>query len=63
MEKAEEANDTKAIDALQAKADALEQTLGEDFEKVSNGLNQIEPNSAEGRKFFAIFAPLQERCK
>lgn len=63
MEKAEKANDTKAIDALLAKADALEQSLGQDFEKISNGLNQIEPSSTEGRKFASVFAPLQEKCR
>jgi hypothetical protein len=63
MEKAEEANDTKAIDALLAEADALEQSLGQDFEKVSSGLNQIEPSSAEGRRFASVFAPLQEQCR
>jgi hypothetical protein len=57
MEKAEEAKDAKTIDEILVKADALEQKLGPDFQKVSNGLDQVDPKSAEGRKFAAVFQP------
>jgi hypothetical protein len=63
MEKAQEANDAKTIDELLVKADALEQSLGPDFQKVSNGLDLVEPNSAEGRKFATVFSSLQAKCK
>jgi hypothetical protein len=63
MDKAEEANDKDTIDALLAKADALEDTLGPQFMKISDGLEGIEPNSPERRKFADVFAPLQEMCK
>jgi hypothetical protein len=63
MDKAEEANDKDTIDALVAKADALEDTLGPQFMKISDGLEGIEPNSPERRKFADVFAPLAEKCK
>jgi hypothetical protein len=63
MEKAQETNDAKTIDELLVKADALEQSLGPDFQKVSNGLDQVDPNSAEGRKFATVFSSLQAKCK
>jgi hypothetical protein len=63
MEKAQEANDAKTIDELLVKANALEQSLGPDFQKVSNGLDQVDPNSAEGRKFATVFSSLQVKCK
>ena len=62
-DKAEEANDKATIDALVAKADGLEDTLGPQFMKISDGLEGIEPNSPERRKFADVFASLAEKCK
>jgi uncharacterized iron-regulated protein len=63
MEKAEEKNDSKAIDALIAKADTLEQQVGPEYEGIVEGLDRVDPNSAEGQKFTAVFNTLQEKCK
>ena len=63
MEKAEEKNDSKAIDALIAKADTLEQQVGPEYEGIVEGLDRVDPNSAEGQKFVAVFNTLQEKCK
>ena len=63
MEKAEETNDTKAIDALIVKADTLEQQVGPEYERIVEGLDRVDPNSAEGQKFTAVFDTLQEKCK
>jgi hypothetical protein len=63
MEKAEEKNDTKAIDALVAKAETLEQQVGPDYTRIMDGLDQLEPNSAEGQKFIAVFNTLHDKCK
>ena len=61
MEKAEEQNDTKTIDALIVKADILE--VGPEYEGIIEGLDRVDPNSAEGKKFTAVFDTLQEKCK
>ena len=63
MEKAEEKNDSKAIDALIAKADTLERQVGPEYEGIVEGLDRVDPNSAEGQKFVAVFNTLQEKCK
>jgi len=63
MEKAEEKNDSKAIDALIAKADTLEQQVGPEYEGIVEGLDRVDPNSAEGQKFVAVFNTLREKCK
>ena len=63
MEKAEEKNDTKAIEALGAKVDNLEQQVGPDYARIMDGLEQVDPNSSEGQKFTAVFNTLHEKCK
>ena len=63
MEKAEEKNDSKAIDALIAKADTPEQQVGPEYEGIIEGLDRVDPNSAEAQKFVAVFNTLQEKCK
>ena len=63
MEEAEEQNDSKAIDALIAKADTLEQQVGPEYEGIVEGLDRVDPNSAEGQKFAAVFSTFYEKCK
>jgi hypothetical protein len=63
MDQAEQKKDTKAVQSLGAKADALAKQLGPDYEKVMGGLEQVDPNSAEGKKFTALFEPLFKQCK
>jgi hypothetical protein len=63
MEKAEEGNDTKAVDALVAKADALGQQIGPEYLRIVEGLEEVDPNSAEGQRFAAVFNTLHENCK
>jgi hypothetical protein len=63
MEKAEQKNDTKTLDALGAKADSLAQQIGPEYAKVMDGLEEVDPNSAEGKQYTAIFATLIKQCK
>jgi hypothetical protein len=63
MEEAEEKNDTKLIDDLFAKADSLEQQLGPDYATIVDGIGDLDPNSEEGKKFTALFAPLHKHCE
>ena len=57
-----EENDAKAIDALTAKTDAFEQQLGPEYDKVLDGLDQIDFSSAEGQQLAAVLKTLQEKC-
>ena len=55
--------DAKKLDALGQQADAESAKLGPDFEKVMDGLEQVDENSAEGKKYAAILATLDKQCK
>ena len=63
MDQAEKKKDQKALQTLGEKADAMGKQLGPDYEKVMGGLDQVDPNSAEGKKFTAMFEPLFKQCK
>jgi hypothetical protein len=55
--------DTKTLDALGAKADALAEKIGPDYVKLMGGLDEVDPDSAEGKQFAAVFEPLAKQCK
>ena len=63
MEQAEQKKDTKTSAALGAKADNLGKQLGPDYGKVMAGLEQIDPSSAEGKRYTALFQPLFKQCR
>ena len=58
----DEKKDAKKLEALGGQADAEAQKLGADFEKMMDGLEQVDENSAEGKKFAAILASLDAKC-
>jgi len=55
--------DGKAVDELIAETDALEQRLGSEYDKIVDGLDQIDLNSAEGQEIADVFKTLQEHCE
>jgi hypothetical protein len=63
QDQAEQKKDTKTAAALGAQADNLGKQLGPDYERVMAGLESIDPNSAEGKRFGALFQPLFKQCK
>ena len=63
MSSLDEKKDVKKLQTLSQQADAEAQKLGPDFEKVMDGLEQVDENSAEGKKFAAILASLDSKCK
>jgi hypothetical protein len=63
MDQAEQKKDAKTLQTLGAKVDGLAKQLGPDYEKVMGGLDQVDPNSAEGKKYTAMFEPLFKQCK
>jgi hypothetical protein len=62
MDAAEQKKDTKAAKALEAKADALAQQIGPEYAKLMDGLDSVDPNSAEGKQFGAVFDGLIKQC-
>jgi hypothetical protein len=63
MDQAEQKKDSKAVKTLSAKADSLAQQLGPDYTRIMDGLNDVDPNSAEGKRLTAVFEPLYKQCK
>ena len=63
MEKAEQKNDTKTLEALGTKADTLAQQIGPEYTKVMDGLEEVDPDSAEGKQYTTVFASLAKQCK
>jgi hypothetical protein len=63
LDKAEEKGDAKEFEALADKLDGLEQQMGPDYIRVTDGLGEVDPNSAEGQKFSAVFEPLRNQCR
>jgi hypothetical protein len=63
MENAVKEHDEKALSSLLAEMEGLEDDLGPEFAKVSDGLDSVDPNSPEGQKFAQVFAHLDENCK
>jgi hypothetical protein len=63
VERVEEKNDMKELDALGLKIDRLEQQVGPDYRRVMDGLGEVDPNSAEAQKLAALFDPLHEQCE
>ena len=63
IEQAEQNKDNRALEALSAKADRLLQQMGPDYVKMIAGLNYVDPDSEEGKRFAAVFEPLDKQCK
>ncbi len=63
MEQANQKKDNKAIEALSAKADSLVQQIGPEYVKMMEGLDEVDPDSDEGKQFAAVFGSLDKQCK
>jgi hypothetical protein len=62
MAEAYKKNDSKTADALSKQADAFVSKLGPEYAKVMNGLQQIDPNSSEGKEFISMISGLDKLC-
>jgi hypothetical protein len=58
-----EYNDTKAIAAVIAKTNAFERQLGPKYDKVLNGLDQIDFSSDDGQQIATTLYTLQQKCQ
>ena len=59
---AEEKKDTKKIEELGKKAEALAQKIGPEYIKLMEGLEQVDDESAEGQRLNAASEPLDKLC-
>jgi hypothetical protein len=63
IEEAERQKDSQALEALNAKADALERQISSEYTKVMDGLEEVDPNSAEGKQLATVINTLMKQCK
>jgi hypothetical protein len=63
MSQLDEKKDQKKAEALANQADAQAQKLGPEFESMMDGLDEVDPNSAEGKEYMAILENLDKQCK
>ena len=61
--KADQKNDDKNAEALSQQVTELEKKLGPEYLALVNNLNNVDPNSPEGREIDSILAPLDDACE
>jgi hypothetical protein len=62
VQEAEQKHDSKTAEALGKQADALVDKLGPEYSKLIDGLDQVDPNSSEGKEFISILSALDKLC-
>ncbi|MDX2264409.1 MAG: hypothetical protein NW215_05510 [Hyphomicrobiales bacterium] len=54
--------DDKKAEELGKKADEMGKSLGGDYERIMDGLQEIDPASDDGKVVIAAFEPLEKKC-
>jgi hypothetical protein len=54
--------DEKKLQELSAQADALADKVGPEYVKLMEGLDQIDPNSPEGKELGTVLSALDKLC-
>ena len=62
MQAASEKKDKKKMDDLNKQADTLSQKIGPDYVRVSTAMEQVDPESAQGKELIAVFDSLDASC-
>jgi hypothetical protein len=62
LQAAVQKNDSKTVQALGRQADALLGKLGPEYSKLMDGLDQVDPNSSEGKEFISLLSGLDKLC-
>jgi hypothetical protein len=62
MGEADQKQDEKKAEALSKQVTELEKKLGPEYFALSNDLDDMDPDSPEGREIDSILAPLDDSC-
>ena len=62
MAEADETKDTKKLDELSQQIDALGKKLGPEYAALMDGLEDVDPNSEDGKQIGLMFQPLDKLC-
>ena len=61
-EEADEKKDVKKTEELSQQIDALGKKLGPEYAALMDGLQQLDPESEDGKKIGLMFEPLDKLC-
>jgi hypothetical protein len=59
---AAEKKDQKKMDDVNKQVDALGQKLGPDYQKLMASMEEVDPDSKEGKELIAVFDSLDQAC-
>jgi hypothetical protein len=62
IEEADEKKDVKKTEELSQQIDALGKKLGPEYAALMDGLQQLDPESEDGKKIGLMFEPLDKLC-
>ena len=62
MAEADETKDTKKLDELSQQIDALGKKLGPEYAALMDGLEDVDPESEDGKQTGLMFQPLDKLC-
>ena len=62
IEAAGQKNDPKKVETLAKQVDALVAKLGPEYSKLTEGLEEVDPDSSEAKEFMSILSGLDKLC-
>jgi hypothetical protein len=62
LQEAEKKARQQEVEALSKQADALVDKLGLEYSKMIDGLDQVDPNSDEGKEYISLLSGLDKLC-
>jgi hypothetical protein len=62
MQTADKKNDSKTVESLGKQADVLATKLGPEYNKMMDGMDQVDPNSNEGKELVSVLSGLDKLC-
>ncbi|HZL39850.1 MAG TPA: hypothetical protein VFC45_06175 [Pseudolabrys sp.] len=62
IDAADQAKDTKKVDALSKQMDEMSQKLGPEYAMLMDGLQDVDPNSKDGKDIAALLDGLDKQC-
>jgi phage-related minor tail protein len=62
IEEADDKKDIKKTEELSQQIDALGKKLGPEYAALMNGLQEVDPESEDGKKIGLMFEPLDKLC-
>jgi ABC-type transporter Mla subunit MlaD len=62
MQTADQKNDSKTVETLGKQADVLAAKLGPEYNKMMDGMDQVDSNSNEGKELVSVLSGLDKLC-